>query len=479
MNSFLLFTISHLRFRYIVYSVAGETLESPSVIVTSQIFEDYLKCPTKCWLRSRAEPATGNLYAEWTRAQNEAYLQSAIKYLLTTLLESDRVIAPTFPEIFKDLTWRFATDVSWRTRDLECSLQAVERVPSEGRGRPALFIPYRFEFANKLTKEHKLQLAFDAFLLSESIGREVSLGKIVHGDSYATLKVKTSAFAGEVRKRIKSVTALLAGNSPPEFLLNRHCGQCEFQTRCRAQAREKDELSLLSGMSEKDRKKLHGKGIFTVTQLSYTFRPRRRRREFRGKQEKYHHSLRALAIRENKIHAIGISEPKFEDTSVFLDVEGQPDRDFYYLIGMRVRTAEGNIQHSFWADDEKGEPLIWNDFLGVLSTLMNPELIHYGNYEKIFLKRMCERHGYPPEGFTDCKSDRSYGKPSFAHSCSNLFSDALQWIEGNRWIPWILLVGLSSLGARNDHMAESMGGIEGPRGEAGAIGLQPAGLRSP
>jgi len=120
--------------------------------------------------------------------------------------------------------------------------------------------------------------------------------------------VKVLTLASEVRKRINEITALLAGNSPPDLVLNRHCGQCEFQTRCSTQAREKDELSLLSGLSEKDRKRLHNKGIFTVTQLSYTFRPRRRHRESRGKQEKHHHSLRALAIRENKIHAVGFLE---------------------------------------------------------------------------------------------------------------------------------------------------------------------------
>ena len=45
-------------------------------------------------------------------------------------------------------------------------------------------------------------------------------------------------------------------------------------TRCRQKAEEKDDLSLLSGMTEKERRNLHDKGIFTVTQLSYTFRPR-------------------------------------------------------------------------------------------------------------------------------------------------------------------------------------------------------------
>jgi predicted RecB family nuclease len=366
------------------------------MIVSSQLFEAYLECSTKCWLRSRAEPATGNFYAEWARPQNETYLEYGLKRSFATTPEGDRATSPPIPENPKDVTWCLAVDVRWRTKALESCVQAVERIPSEGHGRPAQFIPYRFEFANKLAKEHKLLLAFDALLLSEALGREVTLGKIVHGNSQATLKVKIPAFAGEVRKRIKQVTALLAGNSPPDLVLNRHCGQCEFKTRCSMQARETEELSLLSGLSEKDRKRLHSKGIFTVTQLSYTFRPRRRPRESRGKQEKYHHSLRALAIRENKIHAVGIPDLKLKDTPVFLDVEGLPDRNFYYLIGIRLQAAEGSVQHSFWADDAKGEKLIWNDFLGVLSEIANPHLIHYGSYETTFLKRMCERHGRPP-----------------------------------------------------------------------------------
>jgi hypothetical protein len=68
---------------------------------------------------------------------------------------------------------------------------------------------------------------------------------------------------------------------------------------------ETDDLSLLASMSAKERRKLRTKGIFTVTQLSYTFRPRRRPKRLRDKREKYHHSLKALAIREKKIHIVG------------------------------------------------------------------------------------------------------------------------------------------------------------------------------
>ncbi|MGA7869343.1 MAG: IS66 family transposase [Candidatus Binatus sp.] len=408
-------------------------------LISSQLFESYLECSTKCWLRSRGEPATANVYAEWIRAQKETYLRDSLKRLLQSPSESDRMTAPPIPENAKDLTWRLAVDVRWRTRDLESSLQAVERLPAKDRGGRAQFIAHRFEFANKLTKEHKLLVTFDALLLSEVVGRDVKLGKIVHGDKHAVLKVNTLGFATEVRKRIEDITALLARNSPPDLVLNRHCGQCEFQTRCRVQAREKDELSLLSGMSAKDRKRLHDKGIFTVTQLSHTFRPRRRRRNSRGKQEKHHYSLQALAIRENKIHAVDIPAPNFEGTLVFLDVEGLPDRDFYYLIGMRVQAPEGSVQHSFWADNTKTERLIWNDFLAVLSAITNPHLIHYGSYETTFLKRMRERYGGPQADSPAAAAvDHSTNLLSFIYAQIYFptYSNGLKEIAGHLGFRW-------------------------------------------
>lgn len=63
-------------------------------------------------------------------------------------------------------------------------LHAVERVPSAGRRKPAQFIPIRFIFTNKLTKDDRLLLAFDAFVLSEALGREIAVGQIIHGEHH-------------------------------------------------------------------------------------------------------------------------------------------------------------------------------------------------------------------------------------------------------------------------------------------------------
>jgi predicted RecB family nuclease len=364
---------------------------------TPDLFEAYLKCPTKCWLRSRGEAGGGNEYADWVRSQNESYRHANATRLLESFPDSERVIAPPATGNLKTVKWRLAVNVPVETAILESCLHAIERLPAEGRGKPAQFIPTRFVFTNKLTKDDRLLVAFDAFVLSEMLGREVSLGKIIHGDSHATLKVKTSAQFKEVRKRIEKIAALLASQSPPDLILNRHCAECEFQARCRQKAVEKDDLSLLAGMSEKERKKFNSKGIFTVTQLSYTFRPRRRPKRLRDKREKYHHALKALAIREKKIHIVGSPELKIEGTPVYLDVEGLPDRDFYYLIGLRIGNGEAAVQHSLWADTFEDEGKIWREFLAILQTVEKPVLIHYGSFENRFLTKMATQYG-PPRG---------------------------------------------------------------------------------
>jgi predicted RecB family nuclease len=283
--------------------------------ITPSLFHAHIKCPTKCWLRFTGEPATGNDYAEWVKSQNESYRSTAIERLRSEVPPDECAIAPA-QESLKTSKWRLGFDVAVATsQNLETRLQAVERVAPEGRGKSARLIPIRFVFTNKLGKDEKLVLAFDAFVLSEILGCGIGLGKITHGENPATLKVKTLSLAGEVRKRLDRIAKLLSNPTPPDLVLNRHCAECEFHARCRQKAIEKDDLSLLATMSEKERQKFRSKGIFTVTQLSYTFRPRRRPKRLRDKREKYHHSLKALAIREKKIHIVGSPELKIAPTT--------------------------------------------------------------------------------------------------------------------------------------------------------------------
>ena len=421
--------------------------------LTSALFEAFLKCSTKCYLRWTGQTGSGNAYADWVRDQNDAYQKEALQRLVMAA-EGEASIATPGAENLKTATWRLAVDLPLETETMASRLHAVERVPPQGRGRPAQFIPVLFVFWNKLTKDDRLLVAFDALVLSEVLGREVSMGKIIHGDDHAPLKVKVASVLETVRKLTAKMSATLAAGSSPDLILNRHCGECEYQSRCRGKAIEKDDLSLLSNMKGKERKKLNSEGIFTVTQLSYTFRPRRRPKRLRDKKEKYHHALKALAIREKKIHIVGTPTLKIDGTPVYLDVEGLPDRDFYYLIGLRIGNGETAVQHSLWADTMEDEGKIWREFLAILEVVEKPVLVHYGSYEATFLRRMCERHGEPAKGSvaaTGVESPMNLLSVTFAQIYFPAFSNGLKDTGGFLGFTWANAdsTGLNSIAWRH------------------------------
>jgi predicted RecB family nuclease len=272
------------------------------MLITSHVFEAYLKCQTKCFLRSLGKTASGNGYSDWVQAQQTSYRSEEIKRLTQETAQNECVTNPIDREDVQSAKWRFAVEITARAQNLESTIHAVEHLTSEGRDKLGLFIPIRFIFTNKLHKDSKLLLAFDAFVLSKMLGCEVGLGKIIHGDDRATLKVNTGALVSEVRRLTEKIGALLSSNSPPALILNRHCPVCEFQNQCRLKAAEKDDLSLLSGITETERQSHRSKGIFTVTQLSYTFKTRRAPKRAKNPAAPHHFALQALAIRENTVY---------------------------------------------------------------------------------------------------------------------------------------------------------------------------------
>jgi predicted RecB family nuclease len=300
------------------------------------------------------------------------------------------------PQDLKKARWQLALDQAFDMDDLSPNIHAIQRVPTKGRSSE--FIPVRFVHLNKPSRANKMAAVFDAIVLSKLTGQPISAAKIIHGDAWTTMKVRVAAHVDELTKMFGRMKVLLAAASPPDLVLNRHCPECEFRDRCREKAIAKDDLSLLTGLTDKERIRLNRRGIFTVNQLSHTFRPRRRPKRLAAQPEKYHHSLRALALREKKIHIVGKLRLPIHGTPIFFDVESLPDRDFYYLVGIRIEVDGHPTQHSFWANSLSDERTIWAEFLAVVSAVEKPVLIHYGSFETKFLKKMCDRYGSPPDG---------------------------------------------------------------------------------
>jgi predicted RecB family nuclease len=199
--------------------------------------------------------------------------------------------------------------------------------------------PVRFVRTEKLSRADKLLLAFDALAIHRVTGCLPRSGKLIHGSQFRMVTVPLAKLLEIVEAALTKMKTHQASRVAPPLVLNKHCSECEFRSRCREVAVEKDDLSLLGNMTAKERQKLNRRGIFTVTQLSYTFRPRRRQALGAARHEP---ALKALAIRKDRTHVVGAPDFGLAKGAIYLDVEGVPDTDFYYLIGLRHRGIEGD-----------------------------------------------------------------------------------------------------------------------------------------
>jgi len=80
----------------------------------------------------------------------------------------------------------------YKKGSLQSRIHAVEHIPFDDRDKPNQFIPIRYIFTNKLTKEDKLRAVFDALVLSETIGKKIGHSKIICGEDNVTLNIKTN-----------------------------------------------------------------------------------------------------------------------------------------------------------------------------------------------------------------------------------------------------------------------------------------------
>jgi hypothetical protein len=105
-------------------------------LLPPMLVEAFLKCPTKCFLRSLGETGVGNTYADWVCAQSTAYQREGSTRLKGGA-NGECVTGPLDRKKLKSATWRMTTESKVCAQNLACTLHAVERVPSDNPGTPA------------------------------------------------------------------------------------------------------------------------------------------------------------------------------------------------------------------------------------------------------------------------------------------------------------------------------------------------------
>ena len=360
--------------------------ENPRVI-TDDLLEAFLQCKYKARLRALGRTGQTAEFEKHRTGQAQAHRAQVQAELFPLFKAAPRPEAPTAlldAATLKQGKTRLQ-NVRLQSANLAASIDAVELVdlPSDLGCFSYRAIQYVREPNPPVSA--KLLLAFRSILLGKVQGMVPSSGIMICGPNLEPRQVKLDALEGKVRELLQELAAQIEGTREAPLVLNSHCAICEFKSGCREEALKIDHLSLLGGISRKEIASYNQKGIFTVNQLSYTFRYRKPAKRAKHPTKPHQHALQALALRLQKVHLHGDFSPPTSPVSVYFDIEGLPEQEFYYLIGALVVQDGKETHRAFWADSPAEQQSI---FLRLVAGLAPCKLFHFGRYDSDAIKAM-------------------------------------------------------------------------------------------
>jgi len=355
-------------------------------VIRAEVVSAYSHCPRKAFLLHCTEDCgTPNDYAcilgEITGANRASYLAT----LQRTNTSNNKRAMPLGSDVLAEVTLEAANVAAY--------CDALKSVGKRGDAR-FTYEPTIVVGTHRPEKEQVLRLAVAGYVLEQLHGTPPAIGYLITCNGECR-----RVNLGPLNKTINSILERVRGWNaeppvePPPIVLNKHCPYCPFEKVCRQQAEAVDDLSLLEHMSPKAISRYHNKGIFTVKQLSFLSRPRRRRRQQKHRLPHFDVEIQALAIRTGKIYIQTVPQIQRHDIELFLDIEGIPDQKFAYLIGVLVRDHQAAAHHAFWADSVDMEESIWGKFVEKAKEHPDAPIYHYGTYEVRIIEWLSKRYG--------------------------------------------------------------------------------------
>lgn len=355
-----------------------------NVVITSEVVQAYSLCPRKAYLlmygKERGMPHEYEQILRRHQFANQAKNLELLKQKHTDV----------YPYSVSNLEkgYEFLIDVTLAADNLQAYCSILARVNNLSY-ELTIFIG-----THTINNTDKLSLMFASYVLTKIQGKSPAVGHIVNmkGES-RRLKLEESHKV--LKPLLEPLQRWLSASSLEELpiILNKHCPVCQFREQCQKKAIQEDNLSCLAHVTSKVIRRYERKGIFTVKQLSYLFKPRKRKKRSKNPPPIIHSlELQALAIKEGRIYLKELPEISRKDLEIFLDIEGNPDEGNYYLIGMLVCQAGFQKYCAFWADSMNEEEKIWRDFLDLVNQYPDAPIYHYGSYEPKALAKLAKAY---------------------------------------------------------------------------------------
>jgi predicted RecB family nuclease len=358
--------------------------------ITSEIIIAYSQCPRKAYLLLfEKEEEIAVEYIEFLKKRKQNHQEAYLKSINTTASE---ITLSRIQELeYQEKSYFSKVTLQFNEFQARCDLLCIEQIEEDLDN--LRYEPRILTRTYSVTKEQKLNLLFIGYLLEKILKLSINKGKIISLDnSCHTIKLNDNAklikpLINPINKWIKTFPS-----EPPPVILNKHCPYCQFQVSCREKAEQNDDLSLLTSITAKSWQKYHRRGILTIKQLSYLYKPKKQKRNKKNTFSGHKPEIQALAIRTGKIYLQDIPLLSRQEVEIFLDIEGIPDEKIYYLIGVLI-FIRGQVNYTcFWADNRDEEDIIWLQFMERINFYPEAPIYHYGSYEAKAIKKLSKNH---------------------------------------------------------------------------------------
>ncbi|MEP1080096.1 IS66 family transposase [Leptolyngbya sp. PL-A3] len=359
-------------------------IHAMNVVITSEVLQSYSLCPRKAYLLMYGKDK-GTLH-EYEQILRKHQLENQSKNLELLKQKHTDVYSYSISNLKEG--YEFLIDANLVADNLQAYCSMLTRT-NELSYEPTIFIG-----THTINNTDKLSLIFAGYILTKIQGKLPAVGHIVNMKNESR-RLKLEESHKVLAPLLKPLQKWLHGSSPeePPVILNKHCSICQFREQCQTKAIQEDNLSLLDRITPKEIRKYEKRGILTIKQLSYLFRPRKTRKRIKHNSQYSHKfELQALSLRTGKIYLQEPPNTNRDPIEIFLDIESIPDQEFYYLIGLLICQGKEFKQYSLWANDPLSEVEIWNHFLEIVDNYSEALIYHYGNFEQKAIAKLGKRY---------------------------------------------------------------------------------------
>jgi predicted RecB family nuclease len=359
--------------------------------ITRDVLESYLCCKYKGYLKQTGQAGTPSDYETLRTALRSEVKHGAIAKIVAQHQANHILRNVVLTTSVLKCGPIFVLEATVEDDLLSLGLDGLKKVPGASTLGEFLYLPMLFHEGQHVRQEQRLLLELYGLLLSRYQASAPTSGIIWYGREEKATRIKLNPDLGTAEQLLLDLKKMVNTETPPPLILNAHCQICEFRQRCHDQAVREDNLSLLRGISEQEMKGYRRKGLLTITQLAHTFRPRRRGKRAGQETTRRSYALQALAIRDKRIYVLGAPNLPSSPVHVYLDIEGNPEAGFVYLIGLIVVENGTEKHYAFWADRKEQESEIFEQFVAEVTQREDFLVFCYGDYERAFIRRMRKR----------------------------------------------------------------------------------------